>query len=266
MLFTAEAQRTLRKTIFLCVLCVSAVKASPVWKAPATLPFGQLAVLELREDDPAAAAIPRPAVEDSLGSLKLRAVEPTSDGHGWRFTVQAMQPGLAVIPPLDLGDGRRAPELRVTVQRSTDFGSPWVGFGGGREDNLPQIPFPWAWASLLLLPPLLLIGFIIWRWRRRAGARVYASARNAFQSAWPPKAKDRATLNAAHHAGRDLLAAAFGEASRGWGAPDFKKARLDAWSQWAASLDAARFGRTEPPFPEIAALLAPLELEMRGKR
>lgn len=251
----------------LCALLVGPIlSAAPVWKAPATLPFGQLAVLELREDDPAAAAIPRPAVEDTLGSLKLRAVEPSADGHGWRFTVQPLAPGLAVIPPLDLGDGRRAPELRLTVQRSTDFGSPWVGYGGGREDVLPQVPFPWAWASLLLLPFFLLIGFIIWRWRRRAGARAYASARTAFQAAWPPRTKDRATLDAAHHAGRHLLAAAFGEASRGWGAPDFKKAKLDAWSQWAASLDAARFGRTEPPFPAIADLLAPVDLETRGGR
>lgn len=268
MLLTAKARRPQRNAFLrvLCVFAVQALQAAPVWKAPATLPFGQLAVLELREEDPAAAAIPRPAVEDALGSLKLRAVEPSADGHGWRFTVQALQPGLAVIPPLDLGDGRRAPELRVTVRRSTDFGSPWVGFGGGREDNLPQIPFPWAWASLLLLPLLLLTGFFIWRWRRRAGARTYASTRKAFQSAWPPKAKDRATLDAAHHAGRELIAAAFGEASRGWGAPDFRREKLDAWGQWVASLDAARFGRTEPPFPETGALLAPLDLEMKGKR
>jgi hypothetical protein len=251
----------------LCAWFVGTIlSAAPVWKAPATLPFGKLVVLELREDDPAAAAIPRPAVEDALGTLKLRAVEPSADGHGWRFTVQPLAPGLAVIPPLDLGDGRRAPELRVTVQRSTDFGSPWVGFGGGREDNLPQIPFPWAWASLLLLPLLLLAGFIFWRWRRRADARAYAVARKAFQSAWPPNAKDRATLDAAHRAGRELIAAAFGEASRGWGSPDFRREKLDAWGQWAASLDAARFGRTEPPFPDAAALLAPVDIEMKGKR
>lgn len=248
------------------LLVCSISSAAPVWKAPTTLPFGQLAVLELREDDPAAAPIPRPAAEDMLGALKLRAVEPTVDGHGWRFTVQALTPGLAVIPPLDLGDGRRAPELRLTVKRTTDFGSPWVGYGGGREDVLPQIPFPWAWASLLLLPLLLLIGFIFWRWRRRASARAYAQARKAFQSAWPPKAKDRTTLDRAHGAGRDLLAAAFGEASRGWGVPDFKKAKLDAWAQWAASLDAARFGRTEPPFPDATALLSAVDFEMKAER
>jgi len=254
----------LRASGFGALLVGPILSAAPVWKAPATLPFGKLAVLELREDDPAVAAIPRPATEDALGSLKLRAVEPSADGHGWRFTVQPLVPGLAVIPPLDLGDGRRAPELRVTVQRSTDFGSPWVGYGGGREDVLPEIPFPWAWASLLLLPLLLLAGFITWRWRRRAGVRIYAAARRAFQNAWPPKAKDRATLDAAHHAGRELIAAAFGEASRGWGAPDFKKEKLDAWSQWAASLDAARFGRTEPPFPDATALLAHVDIEMKA--
>lgn len=256
-----------RQASGLCmVLAGSSLSATPVWKASPSLPFGQLAVLELREDDPAAPPIPRPAVEDSLGPFKLRAVEPSADGHGWRFTVQAMEPGLAVVPPLDLGDGRRAPELRVTVARTVDFGSPWVGYGGGREDNLPEIPFPWAWASLLLLPPLLLIGFFIWRWRRRAGSRAYARARKAFQAAWPPKAKDRATLDAAHDAGRDLLHAAFGEASRGWGAPDFRKAKLDAWAHWAASLDAARFGRTEPPFPDAASLLAPVDLEVKAGR
>lgn len=254
------------RIVFLSVLSASAMNASPVWKAPPSLPFGQLAVIELREDDAAAAAIPRPAVEDALGPFKLRAVEPSADGHGWRFTVQAMQPGLAVVPPLDLGDGRRAPELRLTVTRTVDFGSPWVGYGGGREDILPEIPFPWAWASLLLLPPLLLIAFFIWRWKRRAGSRAYARARKAFQAAWPPKAKDRASLDAGHAAGRDLLASAFGEASRGWGAPDFRKANLDAWSQWTASLDAARFGRTEPPFPDAAALLAPVDLEAKAGR
>lgn len=250
----------------LACLAAPGLHAAPVWKAPAALPFGQLAVLELREDDPAAAAIPRPAVEETLGSLKLRAVEPSADGHGWKFTVQALQPGLAVIPPLDLGDGRRAPELRVAVTRSTDFGSPWVGFGGGRDDLLPEIPFPWAWASLLLLPLLALAGFLTWRWRRRASARAYAHARKAFQSAWPPKAKDRATLDRGHLAGRDLLAAAFGEASRGWGAPELKRRQLDPWAQWILSLDAARFGRTEPPFPPAAALLHPVDLEARGKR
>ncbi|MBS1766758.1 MAG: hypothetical protein JST05_05060 [Acidobacteria bacterium] len=263
--FTAEAQRAQRKMAFLCVLCAAAVKASPVWKTPPTLPFGQLSVLELREDDPGAAPIPRPAVEDTLGDLKLRALEPSADGHGWKFTVQAMRPGLAVVPPLDLGDGRRAPELRVSVLRTTAFGSPWVGYGGGKQDNLPEIPFPWAWASLLLAPLLALIGFLAWRWRRRAGARAYTQARKAFLAAWPPKAKDRASLDAAHGAGRSLLASAFGEASLGWGAPDFKGARLDAWAQWTASLDAARFGRTEPPFPDAAALLTPVDLEMKAR-
>ena len=31
-------------------------------------------------------------------------------------------------------------------------------------------------------------------------------------------------------------------------------------------LDAARFGRTEPPFPAIANLLAPVDIEARGGR
>ena len=251
----------------LCALCVFAVQplaATPAWKTPPSLPFGQLSVLELREEEPGAAPIPRPATEDALGGMKLRALEPSADGRGWRFTVQPMAPGLAVVPPLDLGDGRRAPELRVTVLRTTAYGSPWVGYGGGKEDNLPQIPFPLAWASLLLTPLVGLAAFLVWRWRTRAGARAYAQAKTACLAAWPPKAKDRGTLDAAHGAGRALLAAAFGEPSLGWGAPDFKRLRLDAWAQWTASLDAARFARTEPPFPDAAALIAPLELEVKA--
>lgn len=253
------------RPLLLCALCVSAVKAAPTWKTPAALPFGQLSVLELREDDPAAPPLPRPAVEDSLGDFRLRAVEPSADGHGWRFTVQPLRPGLSVVPALDLGDGRRAPELRLTVARTTAFGSPWVGYGGGKEDVLPEIPFPWAWASLLLLPLIGLAAFAVWRWRRRAGSRAYARARQAFLASWPPKTKDRAALDAAHAAGRALLAAAFGEASRGWGAPDFRKAKLDAWGTWAASLDAARFGRTEPPFPDAAALVSATDLELKSQ-
>lgn len=247
-------------------LAAGILHAAPAWKTPPSLPFGQLSALELREEDPGAAPIPRPAVEDTLGDLKLRAVEPTADGRGWKFTVQPMSPGLAVVPALDLGDGRRAPELRVPVLRTTAYGSPWVGYGGGKQDNLPEIPFPWAWASLLLLPLLGLAALAVWRWRRRAGSRAYGRARQAFLAAWPPKAKDRATLDAAHAAGRALLAAAFGEASRGWGAPDFRKAKLDAWAQWAASLDAARFGRTEPPVPEAAVLVSATDLEMRSSK
>ena len=245
-------------------LAAGALNAAPAWKTPASLPFGQLSVLELREEDPAAAPIPRPAAEESLGDLRLRAVEPSADGRGWKFTVQPLRPGLAVVPALDLGDGRRAPELRVSVARTTAYGAYWVGYGGGKNDLTPDIPFPWAWASLLLLPLAGLATWIYWRWRTRGGARAYAHARKAFLAAWPPKAKDRATLDTAHGAGRTLLTSAFGEASRGWGAPDFQRQRLDAWSQWTASLDAARFGRTEPPFPDAASLLAPLDLEMKA--
>ena len=248
----------------MALLAALGLQATPVWRTPATLPFGKLAVLELREEDPTAPTLPRPVVEDTLGSLKLRALEPEPDGHGWRFTVQALQPGLAVIPPLDLGDGRRAPELRIQVRRTTDFGSPWVGFGGGREDVLPEIPFPWAWASLLLLPILLLVGFILWRWRRGAKHRAYTQTRSAFEALWPPKAKTRAALDASHAAGRAFLAAAFGEASRGWGAPDFARMKMEGWAQWTLSLDAARFGRTEPPFPDRHALLNPVDQEMKA--
>lgn len=245
-------------------LAAGVLNATPAWKTPASLPFGRLSVLELREEDPAAAPIPRPAAEESLGDLRLRAVEPSADGRGWRFTVQPLRPGLAVVPALDLGDGRRAPELRVDVARTTAYGAYWVGYGGGKNDLTPDIPFPWAWASLLLLPLLALAAWLYWRWRTRGGVRAYAHARKTFLTAWPPKAKDRATLDAAHGAGRSLLTSAFGEASRGWGAPDFQRQRLDAWGQWVASLDAARFGRLEPPFPDAGSLLAPLDLEMKA--
>ncbi|HJW08091.1 MAG TPA: hypothetical protein VJ483_00555 [Holophagaceae bacterium] len=233
--------------------------ATPKWKAPDKLAFGRLATLELREEDPGQPAIPRPVVEEKLGPLRLRALEPLPDGRGWRFTVQALAPGLAVIPPLDLGDGRSAPELRLPVPRDTAYAAPWQGFGGGREDELPLIPFPWAWASLLLLPFLALAAWVVLLWRRRRGVRGYHHAQRVFRHAWPPKAKDRAQLDEAHAKGRDLLAAGLGEAARAWGPTELLAARLEPWAQWSRSLDAARFGRTEPPFPAVEPLIQTLE-------
>jgi len=235
-----------------------AVSGAPVWKAPAALRLGELAVLELAEADPLKPAPPRPAVEDHLGPLRLRAVEPLPDGRGWRFQVQALSPGLAVIPALDLGNGQRAPELRLPVPRSIPFGGAWVGFGGGNDDQLPAIPFPWAWASLLLLPPLGLAAWAGQRWRRGSAARQLRHAAHQFRQHWPPASRDRAALDAAHGLGRDLLAARFGEAARAWGEPEFRTRRLAPWAQWTASLDAARFGRTEPPFPPPEPLLEAL--------
>ncbi|HEX9081394.1 MAG TPA: hypothetical protein VF768_03890, partial [Holophagaceae bacterium] len=73
------------------------------------------------------------------------------------------------------------------------------------------------------------------------------------------RSADRETLDAAHILGRELLAARFGEPARAWGLPEFRTHQLAPWDQWIQSLDAARFGRTEPPFPPIEALLSALD-------
>jgi hypothetical protein len=238
--------------------------AAPAWKAPGQLRLGELETLELREEDPGAPAPPRPTVEDRLGPLRLRSMEPLPDGRGWRFQVQALEPGPAVIPALDLGNGQRTPELRLEVPRTIPFGGPWVGFGGGNDDRLPAIPFPWAWASLLLLPPLGLAVWILRRWQKGSGKRRLHHAVHAFRRHWPPARRDRAALDAAHALGRDLLAARFGEEARAWGPAEFQSRNLDPWDQWTKSLDAARFGRTEPPFPAPEPLVA--ALDARGDR
>lgn len=236
------------------------VQAAPVWTAPDKLPFGELSVLEIREVDPAQPALPRPG-DEKLGPLDLRSVEPTSDGRGWRLTVQPMNPGTVVIPPVNFGDGRQSPELRVQVPRTVPYRAPWMGVGGGQGDVIPTIPFPWAWASLLLLP-LVALGWWIWRrWRRSAPGRARHRARSAFSHQWPPRSTERASLDAAHAAGRALLAAHFGEEARSWGPAEFNVRHLDVWGTWTQSLDAARFSRKEPPFPALDELLKVL-----GKR
>jgi hypothetical protein len=246
------------KAAFLTALSLS-ISAAPAWKAPAQLKLGELQTLELREADPAAPAPPRPTVEDRLGPLRLRALEPLPDGRGWRFQVQALEPGLAVVPPLDLGNGQRAPELRLEVPRSIPYGGPWVGFGGGNDDLLPAVPFPWAWAGAALLPFLGLGAWLVRRWRRGSGRRRLRHAAHAFHRHWPPAGRDRTDLDAAHDRGRDLLAARFGETARAWGPMDFQARNLAPWDQWVRSLDAARFGRTEPPFPASEPLVAALD-------
>ncbi len=232
--------------------------AAPQWKAPKELRFGRMELLELREEDPNAKPLLRPQLDDKVGSLRLRSLEPSPDGRGWRFQVQAFETGTAVIPALDLGDGRRAPELRLAVPRSTPFGAPWMGWGGGREDQLPLIPFPLGWALLAASPLLLLVFGILWLWRRGAPGRQRAHARHSFQKAWPPKA-GREGLDHAHQAGRTLLATHCGDEAMSWGADDFQARGFDPWVQWVKSLDAARFGRTTPPFPPIDTLLQNLE-------
>jgi len=232
--------------------------AAPVWQAPREIPFGQLAILELREDDPGKPTIPRPA-EEKLGPLALRSVEPLPDGRGWRLTVQALNAGVAVIPPMDLGDGRRSPELRIQVPRTVPFGAPWMSVGGGQSDILPYLPFPWAWANLLLLPPVLLALGLYRRWRKNGTKRALHHRRRVFAHHWPPADTHRETLDRAHAQGRDLLAAHFGEEARSWGVAEFRMRQLESWATWVQSLDAARFARKEPPFPPLADLLKKLE-------
>lgn len=253
-----------REKVAFVMVAGLAASAAPAWKAPAQLNLGELQVLELREEDPAQPAPPRPAVEDRLGPLHLRALEPLPDGRGWRFQVQALTPGLAVVPALDLGNGQRTPELRLQVPRTIPFGGPWVGVGGGNDDRLPPLPFPWAWGSLLLLPLPLLGYWGMRRWRRGSAGRRLHHAAAIFRRHWPPKARDRSALDEAHRQGRDLLAARFGEGARAWGSSEFQARNLAPWDQWARSLDAARFGRTEPPFPPPEPLVA--ALDARGDR
>lgn len=231
--------------------------AAPAWKAPETLPFGELSVIELVEEDPTQPALPRPG-DDKLGPLELRAVEANANGRGWKLTVQPLAPGSAVIPSLDLGDGRRTPELRINVPRDVPYGAPWQGHGGGQNDILPYVPFPWAWASLLLLPFLALAAWLIHRWRRGATKRALHQARRTFSHHWPPLNLDRASLDASHKAGRELLSLRFGEEARSWGAQDFQQRHLEVWATWIQSLDAARFARKDPPFPPLADLLKTL--------
>jgi hypothetical protein len=228
------------------------------WKLPPQLALGRLARLELRQEDPAQAPPPRPG-EDRLGPLLVRAVEPLADGRGWAVTVQPMAPGSFLVPPVDLGDGRLTPALAVTVPRTVPFGAAWMGVGGGQLDRLPPLPFPWPWT----LPPLLLLAALAWlparRYLRAAPARKRHAARRAFIQHWPPAPSDRPALDAAHAAGRALLAAHFGAEALSWGPPAFQARGLEPWAAWSRSLDAARFAGARPAFPPLAALLGALE-------
>lgn len=218
-----------------------------------------MAVLELVETDPAKPALLRPPLEERIGSLRLRSVDPTPDRRGWRIQVLPLGPGTTVIPAMDLGDGRKTPELRLTAPRTVPFGGPWMSLGGGPEDELPELPFPWAWASVLLAPVLALGWWVATRWRKGSRGRARKQARRAFARAWPPRDRVRASLDAAHAAGRELLALHLGDQARSWGAQELHHRKLEPWDLWAASLDAARFARSEPPFPPADGLLLSLD-------
>jgi hypothetical protein len=231
---------------------------APAWQAKAELPLGRLSTLDLVETDPLAPPLPRPSV-DRLGPLAVRGVDPLKDGRGWRFTVQPLGPGLAVVHPMALGDGRITPELRLTVPRTVPFGAPWVGVGGGREDLLPYVPFPWEWATLLFIPVVALAWAGHRHFRQSAQGRRRRAARRAFIRLYPPPTLARADLDAAHVSGRELLAAHFGAEALGWGSAALQARGLDLWGVWVQSLDAARFSLADPPFPALAALLLALE-------
>ena len=230
---------------------------SVVWNGPQELALGRLSRLELRQDDPALPPLPRPQDIDS-GPLAVRGVEPLGDGRGWRITVQPLAPGTFLLPPLDLGDGRLAPALRITVPRTVPFGAAWVGVGGGDLDRLPELPFPWPWAVAALLLLAAPAWLLVRRFRRAAPARRRHAARRAFIQRWPPAA-DRAALDAAHAAGRALLAAHFGPEALSWGRAAFQARGLEPWAAWSAVLDAARFAGKPPDFPPLDALLGALE-------
>ena len=247
-----------RFSLLLCAFWVNFLSATPTWRTPDKLPYGELSVLEIREADPTQPPLPRPG-DEKLGPLTLRSVEPTPDGRGWRLTVQPMVPGLAVIPPVNFGDGRQSQELRLPIPRTVPFETPWMGVGGGQEDLVPYLPFPWAWVSLVLLPLTALVGWSWRKWRRSFPTRARHHARSVFSHHWPPATADRRTLDNAHTLGRDMLAAHFGEEARSWGIREFRVQHLEIWATWIQSLDAARFSRKDPPFPPLGELLRVLE-------
>jgi hypothetical protein len=240
----------------------------PAWNLRGDLAVGRLGTLELRQEDPAQPPLPRPG-EERLGSLAVRAVEPLRDGHGWLVTVQPLAPGPTVVPGLDLGDGRRTPELRLTVPRTVPYGAPWMALGGGAQDRLPPLPFPWAW-SLALLLPLALAGMLGARaWRRSAPARARRRAGSAFSRHWPPPGAGRPALDAAHASGRALLASHFGPEALSWDAPACRARGLQPWAAWVEALDQARVGAgggALPSLPDLLAALAPGPRPRRRER
>ena len=165
-------------------------------------------------------------------------------------------------PRRDAGPG---PGRRPHHSRAADRGAPhhalrrrpgWASAAAGRT-CLPDIPFPWAWAT----PP----GHPRGRsWSgSRAGAtgppgagRRRRAARRAFAPPLAAPGRDRAHLDAAHAAGRELLAAHFGEEALGLGPgglPGPGPGRLGTWVRRAWTRPASP--GTEPPSPPLLALL-----------
>lgn len=259
----SRGPRPLLRSAILGLLAAS-LQAEVQWKAPAAVAVGEMAVLHLSETDPAKPPLLRPPLEERIGALRLRGVDPAADGRGWRIQVLPLGPGTSVVPAMDLGDGRKSPELRLSAPRTVPFGGPWMGLGGGSQDELPELPFPWAWASLLLVPLAALAWLLLDRWRRGSAGRRRRHALRAFTRAWPPRSRNRADLDDAHAAGRELLARHFGEPARSWGAQELHHRKLEPWDRWAASLDAARFSALAPPFPPLEGLLRSLEHPRKG--
>ena len=222
--------------------------AAPVWRAPAQIPLGEIVVIELRESDLTLPALPRPG-EDKLGPLVIRSISPAEDGRGWRLSVQAIAPGLALIPPIDLGNGRISPELKIQVTRTVPYGAPWMGFGGGNLDAPPYFRFPWEWALLCALPLAVLVRLIVWRWVSGSPKRRLKRAKRAFAALWPPTSPERGLTDQIHQAGMELIASAWGPDAKSWGQDEFTKRDIAPWASWRKFMDDARFGDT-PGMPE----------------
>jgi hypothetical protein len=244
--------------------CAPHLAAAPVWRAPAKIQVGGAATIEVVDMDPASPPMPRPG-EERLGPFALRSAIPIENGRGWRLVIQALGPGAAVVPSMDLGQGTVIPELKIQVARTVPFGAPWMGLGGGGDDAPPGVGFPWGWAALPLLPLGLALSLAVRLWRGRAPGRRLARARRRFAAVWPPISLDRAEIDRVGARGRDLMAGAWGEEARSWGGRELLEQNNAAWASWCNFMDHARFGGDSgvagggpPALPEL--------VESMGKR
>ncbi|MDR1841483.1 MAG: hypothetical protein LBQ86_06120 [Holophagales bacterium] len=239
--------------------------AAPAWRAPAQIPLGELVVIELWENDPTLPALPRPG-EDKLGQLAIRSISPTENNRGWRLTLQALAPGLALIPPIDLGGGRISPELKIQVVRTVPYGAPWMGFGGGGVDAPPLFRFPWEWALLCAMPLAVLVYLIIWLWSKGSPKRRLKRAKRAFAVLWPPGSPERGMIDQIHKAGMELIAIAWGNDAKSWGEDEFTKRNIKPWAAWRNFIDNARFGdaskKPETAIPTLLELIKSLDNDL----